>query len=173
MVTVHYPPLTPTINKGSLKVFLAGTIDMGNSEDWQQIVIDYLNLHFDGCPLELFNPRRKDWNKDWEQSPSHPMLKRQIEWELDYLEQADCVLMVLLGGSQSPVSMLELGAFSGKIINNGGIIVFNPDNFYRYANIEIFCRKFSIPTLHEWDDYLIAIRRAITHQLNRKLALNE
>ncbi len=160
MVQVHYPPVTPFNQNKSLKIFLAGTIDMGLSVDWQQIMIDHLTSKFTNAPLDIFNPRRKDWDSSWEQSASHPMFKRQVEWELCYQEQADIILMVLLESSKSPISLLELGSFKHK-----SILVFNPTGFYRHGNVEIFCRKYDVKTFNDWDDYLIAVRRFVDGHL--------
>jgi hypothetical protein len=166
MLEVHYPPAKPFIErpKERLGVFLAGTIDVGLSTDWQQIMIDFLRSQFGSQPVDIFNPRRKDWDSTWEQSSSHPMFKRQVEWELTYLEYSDLVLMVFLPGSKSPVSMLELGAMSAK----PGLMVFCPEDFYRHGNIDIFCSRRRIPTFNDWDDYLIAVRRKLDGWLIKK-----
>jgi len=160
MVEVHYPPAKPFINKRSFKIFLAGTIDQGNSIDWQKLMIKEIEKHFPEGNIDIMNPRRPDWDSSWENDPCHPMFKAQVNWELDQLDNADLIIMVLLEESISPVSMLELGYLKDR-----RMLVFNPEEFHLYGNVEIFCRRNNIPSFHDWDDYLISINRYIRTSL--------
>ena len=64
------------------KIFLAGTIDMGNSRDWQMELHDRFS-RMDGRYI-LFNPRQEHWDA------SRPgEMDYQVRWELDHLEEAD------------------------------------------------------------------------------------
>ena len=74
---------------GFTKIFLAGTIDMGNSRDWQAELLEHFSDK-DGKYL-LFNPRQENWNggKDGE-------MDYQVNWELDHLEQADIIIMYIM-----------------------------------------------------------------------------
>ena len=164
MIEVHYPPTIAFHERDSFKIFLAGTIDMGNSINWQHEIITYLKQHFLDN-IDIFNPRRPDWNSKWAQSKSHPMFKRQVEWELKYQEEADTILMVFLPESKSPISLMELGSFKHK-----KMLVYNPEQFYRHGNVDIFCAKYNIPTIYEWSDYLIATKRFVSSHLLQKLA---
>nr|WP_205942995.1 nucleoside 2-deoxyribosyltransferase domain-containing protein [Pedobacter frigidisoli] len=49
------------IPSNGISIFLAGTIDMGNSIDWQQQVVEELMAEQALSGLNIFNPRRKDW----------------------------------------------------------------------------------------------------------------
>ena len=95
------------INKGANKldaksVFLAGTIDNGDSLNWQdKVIIELINL---GVSCEVYNPRQEYWNPN----PTKDELEKQIEWEQDHLDSADVIAMVLLDDSKSPISLLEL-----------------------------------------------------------------
>ena len=60
-----------------IKVFLAGSIDMGGSEDWQAKAIRELS----GDGVVLLNPRRADWNRAWKPSADEPEFHRQVQWE--------------------------------------------------------------------------------------------
>jgi hypothetical protein len=140
---------------------------MGNSANWQEEFIDRISNFFANENIDILNPRRKDWDNSWEQSPEHPMFRRQVEWELEQLEKADLIVMVLLGGSQSPISLMELGLFRNK-----PMLVYNPHNFHRFGNVEIVCRKYKIPTFHDWDDYLLALKRTITSFVNKYTSKN-
>ena len=52
----------------NVSVFLAGTIDMGHSIDWQQKFIDQANKEETLDDVVVFNPRRKSWDHTWAQS---------------------------------------------------------------------------------------------------------
>ena len=113
------------------KVFLAGTIDMGQSEDWQAAVI----------------ARFRDLNPGL---AFLPLMEYQVAWELEHLEAADLILMNLLGSGKSPVSLLELGlhARSGRLR-----VACEPD-YYRYDNVRITCRHYGIPLYDSFDELL-------------------
>jgi hypothetical protein len=153
MIQVHYPPEKPDARLG-LKVFLAGTIDMGNSRDWQQEVIEYIETtHDKECTIHIFNPRRKDWNSSWEQKESNYHFRKQVEWELDRLEDSHVIIMGLMEDSKSPISLLELGAYKHK-----RMMVYCPDDFYRSGNVQIFTRRNGIRMYNNWDTFLTNLR---------------
>jgi hypothetical protein len=60
-------------------IFLAGTIDMGNSVDWQAKVKHALADE----NVTLLNPRRDNWTLHAEQHASNPEFNKQVNWELD------------------------------------------------------------------------------------------
>jgi len=123
-------------------VFLAGTIDSGNSTNWQEELIE-LCKHKD---ITFFNPRRKDWEGEL----SNKELEYQIKWEQDHLDQADKIVMCLLDNSKSPISLLELGLYA----QSGKLLVFCNKAFYRYDNVRLTCQKYNIP-LYPYDLTLI------------------
>lgn len=122
--------------KHSKTVFLAGSIEMGAAEDWQQLAEQALADH----PVTLFNPRRDDWDSSWEQRMSNPEFNYQVNWEMDRLEQADHVLMYFAPGTKSPISLLELGLHAA----DDKLIVVCPDGFWRKGNVEIVCQRHGI-----------------------------
>lgn len=132
-------------------IFLGGTIDMGNSVNWQKELKDYLNEH---CPeykdsIQLLNPRRDDWDSSWVQHKDNKEFNQQVTWELNALEQSSFRVFVFLPDSKSPITMLELGLFKHK-----ASIVYCPFEFYRSGNIHIVCEKYNIPYYTEWDEFL-------------------
>ena len=77
------------------KIFLAGTIDMGKSVDWQKATCDWFRALPEGRYL-LFNPRR-DKGLSGEMSD----FEHQVNWELEHLEKADLIIMNILASSSS------------------------------------------------------------------------
>mmetsp|Transcript_20188 Transcript_20188/g.29962 ORF Transcript_20188/g.29962 Transcript_20188/m.29962 type:complete len:155 (-) Transcript_20188:87-551(-) len=151
---VLYPPDKFNDDPSMIKsVFLAGTIDMGNSEDWQKTVVD------ECCEKDVvfYNPRRKDWNSEWEQKIGDNKFTEQVEWELESLENVDLILMYLAPGSKSPISMLELGIFA----KTDKLVVCCPDGFWRKGNIDIVCRKYGIKQVEGLKDFQQEIKRII------------
>ena len=73
-----FAPNQPTRHRPS--IFLAGTIDQGNSRDWQA----ELTRSLARLDVNVYNPRRPDWVRGWDtgSGPIHPELKRQIQLEL-------------------------------------------------------------------------------------------
>lgn len=118
----------PWIKKTSL--FLAGTIDNGDSENWQKQVIDELS-QYDYPELTIYNPRRARWNKN----SSYSEMEKQISWEQEHLKACDTIIMVLKDNSKSPISLMELGQFCDK----KQMLVFCTDKFYRFDNVKFIC----------------------------------
>lgn len=132
MGKVFYP--TDKIKKIE-SIFLGGTIDMGNSVDWQSQVIEALKDE----DITLYNPRRKDWDSSWEQKEENAEFRKQVNWELMCLEKSDLVILYFAPESKSPISLLELGLFHKK-----NMIVCCPEGFYRKGNVDIVCRRYNI-----------------------------
>ncbi len=147
MIEIKAPhPLPDTDN---LKVFLAGSIEMGAAEDWQAKVKQML----DSEDIVLLNPRRDDWDSSWVQSIDNPQFVEQVEWELKAQEQADIIFMYFVPGTKSPISLLELGLFA----KTRKMVVCCPDGFWRKGNVDIVCSRYhvtQIDTINELIEYL-------------------
>ena len=139
------------INKEAKKldvksVFLAGTIDNGDSLNWQDnVIIELINL---GVSCNIYNPRREHWNSN----PSKEEMENQIKWEQDHLDKADVIAMVLLDDSKSPISLLELGLYA----KSNKLIVFCTPNFYRWDNVRLTCKKYNIELVQDLHPLIIA-----------------
>ena len=118
-------------------IFLAGSIDMGSAENWQDTVCDKLSKY----NLTALNPRRDDWDSGWVQSIHNEQFREQVEWELAALESSDRIMLYLAPGTKSPISLLELGLFA----HSGKLIVGCPEGYWRRGNVEIVCKKYNIP----------------------------
>ena len=143
---IHPHEYEPSNLSGWTTVFLAGTIDNGNSEDWQQTVAGKL-AEKDRRYL-LYNPRQEEWHPEREGEMDY-----QVNWELEHMEKADYILMVFLPGSQSPITLLELGlhARSNKLL-----VVCTP-GFYRYDNVRFTCDRYGVPVYGSLDEAVEAL----------------
>lgn len=127
-------------------IFLAGSIEMGTVENWQAILAErYVKIGF-----TVFNPRRNDWNSEWEQKFTNPEFYQQVDWELTALEAADEIVIYFHPDTKAPISLLELGLFA----NSKKIKVICPDGFYRKGNVDIVCNKFKIPLYTSIGDFI-------------------
>lgn len=117
----------------SKTVFLARTIDNGDSFNWQEGIINRCQ----DLDIVFYNPRRKEWPSVTVTS----QIEYQIKWEQKHLDNADLIIMCLLDNSRSPISLLELGLYA----QSGKIIVFCNPEFYRYDNVRLTCKKYNIP----------------------------
>lgn len=139
--------------ENSVSVFLAGSIEMGKAEDWQAI----LQTELTELKVTVFNPRRDDWDSSWEQKQSVDQFNYQVNWELNRLEEASIVFMYFSPGTQSPISLLELGAFAGR----SHMIVCCPTGFWRKGNVDIFCTRNEIPVYEDLTDAIGALKTKI------------
>ena len=131
-------------NEHSKKVFLAGTIDFGNSEDWQAKIEKEIIEHCHN--VTIFNPRINfDNGEKWENTPES--FNKQVNWEQDNLEASDIIFMFIGGSSKSPISLLELGQF----ISSGKMIVCCENEFYRYENVRIMCERNNVTLFNDLD----------------------
>ncbi|QDW23885.1 nucleoside 2-deoxyribosyltransferase domain-containing protein [Pedobacter sp. KBS0701] len=141
------------ITPSDVSVFLAGTIDMGNSIDWQQKIIDQANKEETLDGVVVFNPRRKSWDQSWTQSIDNVQFSEQVNWELDTMENADVILLFLESNSKSPISMMELGLFA----DSGKLMVCCEEGFWRKGNIDIVCKRKSIDQYDTFDELSAAV----------------
>ena len=120
---------------------------MGLAEEWQERVVRAMSGVSD---LVILNPRRDDWDSNWEQRADDPQFYEQVSWELDMLDAADIVVMYLAAGTKSPVSLLELGLCA----RSGKLKVCCPEGFWRRGNVEMVCRRYQIPLFATLDDLI-------------------
>jgi hypothetical protein len=139
------------------RVFLAGSIEMGKAENWQERVARELS---DVPNLTMLNPRRDNWDNSWAQSIADARFKEQVEWELSAQEIADVIFMYFAPDTKAPITLLELGLFA----RSGKLIVCCPDGFWRKGNIEVVCQRYGVELCGSLED---AIRR-LRYQLLSK-----
>ena len=133
------------------RVFLAGSIEMGAAEQWQERVVGALS-GVDG--FVILNPRREEWDNSWEQRADDSRFAEQVGWELDMLDAADIVAMYLAPNTKSPVSLLELGLCA----RSGKLRVCCPDGFWRKGNVEMVCARYHVPLFETLDDLISDLR---------------
>jgi len=136
MIEIKAPNAIPEIEDG-IYIFLAGTIDNGESEDWQAAVAQYVSQSVYADDIILINPRRDNWNPD----ATDVEVEEQVLWELQGLERANTILMVFLGDSKSPISLLETGLHA----KSEKLHVVCSDKFYRYVNVKTTCDFYGVP----------------------------
>ena len=148
-MNVFKPPSSINLRSRDQKsVFLAGSIENGKAVDWQSNCENQLSDSF-----EILNPRRKEWNSDWNISIEGAQFYQQVDWELNALEKADFILFYFAPGNKSPISLLELGLFA----RSKKVVVVCPNGFWRKGNVDMICVKFDIPqfdTLEEAGQFL-------------------
>lgn len=122
-------------DKRRYDIFLAGSIEMGQAENWQTKV----EKELDSDDVLILNPRRDDWDSSWEQKIENDNFREQVEWELDAQDQSDLILMYFDPTTKSPITLLELGLFK-----DANLVVCCPEGFWRKGNVDIVCNKYDI-----------------------------
>lgn len=140
---VIFPPEKQELS--NLTVFLAGTIEMGKSFDWQT---EFIN-NFKDEKITFLNPRRKNWDSTWEQDINNPVFKEQVLWELSGLKNADVVIMYLDPTSKSAVSLLELGILTNSPEK---VLLYCPKGFYRKGNVDITAELFGMSSFNSFEE---------------------
>lgn len=102
MINIVTPP-SLFISASGPSIFLAGSINRGEADDWQAQVSTAATATWIETDLTLYNPRRSTWADASE--------NEQMAWTLPLLKTVDYVIMHLTGSGASPISTLELGMF--------------------------------------------------------------
>jgi len=118
---------------------------MGTADNWQTKAEVALAAYTE---LDIYNPRRENWDNTWEQNSDNKNFVAQVDWELTTLENVTTTLFYFDPKTKSPVTMLELGSCRFK----QNVVVCCPEGFYRRGNVDIFCKRYGIhqePTLED------------------------
>lgn len=116
-------------NEDLPNLFLAGSIEMGKAEEWQNRVCEELSDF-----ANVYNPRRDDWDSSW--TDDNPELTWQIKWEQYNLITCEYTLFYFSPGTLSPITLLELGQ---ELERKKFVLVVCPDGYERQKNVEITC----------------------------------
>ena len=162
MIEIKSPARTEGIDKDKTKIFLAGSIEVGMAETWQERVAAKIEAAVKSTgekalttdKFVLLNPRRDDWDSTWKQTRDDPQFRQQVTWELSSLQLADWILLYFDPATRSPISLLELGLHA----NSGRLVVVCPDGFWRKGNVDIVCDFYGIvqrDTLADACNYIV------------------
>ena len=148
MKAIEIQAPNPIQEDDRIKVFLAGSIEMGKAEDWQKKCVKDLADY----PIQFLNPRRDDWDSSWEQTKENKQFNEQVTWELDSLEKSDFIILYFDPATKSPISLLELGIHA--CCNPKKLLVLCPEGFWRKGNVDIVCERYDVRQFDKLEDLL-------------------
>ncbi len=148
MKAIEIQAPNPIQEDDRIKVFLAGSIEMGKAEDWQKRCVKDLADY----PIQFLNPRRDDWDSSWEQTKENEQFNEQVTWELDSLEKSDFIILYFDPATKSPISLLELGIHA--CCNPEKLLVLCPEGFWRKGNVDIVCERYGVKQFDKLEDLL-------------------
>lgn len=153
---IHIKPPTELLKDPTrYDIFLAGSIEQGKAEEWQKAFYEEIYKMRPKPNVAMFNPRRDDWDPNWDAIKDKKKLEEQIEWELEHLEKANLIVMYLQPGTISPVSLLELGLFAREVyVMKKQMIVLCPEGFHRKTNIDVVCQYYDITMAKDMNDLI-------------------
>lgn len=147
------PPTAIDLDSDKPAVFLAGSIEMGKAEDWQKKV----EIAVQDLEVTILNPRRDNWDSSWVQSIDNAVFREQVEWELQGLEMATYRIFHFEAGTQSPITLMELG-LCAMFGNN---IVHCADGFWRKGNVDVLCARYGIAQASNLEAAIAWLRQKI------------
>ncbi|HEX6987216.1 MAG TPA: nucleoside 2-deoxyribosyltransferase domain-containing protein [Planctomycetaceae bacterium] len=153
MPRVLKPPALIDLSASDRSVFLAGSIEQGQAEDWQGVVTRALS----DLEVTVLNPRRDEWDASWVQSIENPQFRGQVEWELAGLERATVVAMYFAPATKAPVTLLELGLTAPT----GRLVVCCPEGYWRKGNVEVVCARYGVPLVATLEELVAEVRRQL------------
>ena len=136
-----------------VNIFLAGSIELGQAEKWQEKVIAALS----DKRIRFLTPRREDWDSSWKQDIENENFVEQVTWELSSLELAHIIIMYFDPNTKSPISLLELGLHAKE----QKLVVLCPEGFWRKGNVDVVCEYYNINQVDTFDELIAFIRATI------------
>lgn len=146
MARVIKPPASLDFDATKSSVFLAGSIEMGSAEIWQERVEQALER----LDVVVLNPRRDEWDSSWVQRIESQPFRQQVEWELEAQESATLIAMYFDPATRSPITLLELGLAA----RSEKLLVCCPEGFWRLGNIEVVCARYDVPLFSHLDEMI-------------------
>lgn len=138
-------------------VFLAGSIEMGTAELWQDKVVKELG----DTRFTFLNPRRDDWDSSWEQKINNPKFYEQVNWELQGIEESEYCIVYFDPNTKSPISLLELGFLAGSCPEKALVVC--PEGFWRKGNVDIVCERYGLKKFKDIEEVVLFIKaRSLT-----------
>lgn len=145
------------IEDGRVRIFLGGSIDNGKAPNWQANISKILKNQNQN--IYILNPRRINWDP----GATKETIRDQIWWELSAQSCSDIRFYYLDKDSQSPETLLEIG-FYGRQLGN---IVYCPKEYFRYDNVSMTCKWFSVPCFDNLEDAVSELKRLIGARLKK------
>lgn len=152
MTRLFKAPNIPFVEYPVKSVFLGGSIEMGLADNWQTRVWKGIS----DLDLDVYDPRRENWDSTWEQSIENEQFREQVEWELDHINSCDLVVFYFDPNTKSPVTMMEFGLMAWS--DPSAVVVCCPDGFWRKGNIDIVCAGSNITQVNDIDELIQYIR---------------
>lgn len=138
-----------------VSVFLAGSIEMGKAENWQE----KFAKAFAAWDVTLLNPRRDDWDSSWEQKKENLQFNEQVSWELEHMERATFVVFYFDPQTKSPITLMELGINARSKPED--CVVCCPEGFWRKGNVDIVCDRYEVVEADNIDDLIRIVKAKI------------
>lgn len=154
MIEIKAPSYDYSYNNHK-NIFLAGSIDMGAAVDWQTRVSEAV----EGLNVNIFNPRRGDWDSSWDQSIENEKFYQQVSWELEHLESADLIVVYFDPSGAAPITLLELGLFSKE----SPMIVCCPEGYWRKGNVDIVCERYGVNQVNNIEELIEYVKGFIVN----------
>lgn len=121
-------------------VFLAGPTTSRSSPDWRT----RLSTSIADLPVTILNPKNLAWDSTWKEDRSDPRWVAQVEWEMSMREASDVAVFFFEGGTDAPITMLELGLSLATASARQRILVFAAKDFSKRGNVHFACGRYKV-----------------------------
>lgn len=146
---IHAPGRVPS---PPVHCFLSGS--MGDAPNWQDQLTARLQTRLGHLAtkkeLLILNPRRDDWDSSWERTPDNPEFKKQAEWRLDNLLNADLIAMYFAPNTKSSITLLDFGLC---VDSGSNLIICCPPGFWQRGHIQIICARREITLFSDFEAF--------------------
>ena len=135
----------------NIKIFLGGSIEQGEAEEWQQKARKLI-AKYETVNTIVFNPRRDDYQPDAKQTLDNQYFFEQVTWELEAQEISDYKIYYFDPKTKSMITLLELGKYGDE-----KTLVICNEGYCRKGNVDIFCNKYNIPQFKTLEEAIKSI----------------
>jgi len=147
-------------NMSKIFIFLGGSISDNKADPWQEKITKEIEKIDKDNIITILNPRRDNWDSSWKNTPEDKNFNEQVLWELNCQEECDWIIYYIDPKTQSPITLMEIGAFGMFEDCEKHILVCCPDGFWKKGNVEVFCNRYEIPLFTTFDELVNAIRES-------------
>jgi hypothetical protein len=143
-------------NENRLGIFLGGSIEMGAAERWQDRLVDRLSTLPCAARLDIFNPRRDDWDASWPNNYDFAPFREQVGWEMERQMEADLLVYYFAADTLSPITLLEMGLFHDR-----NPVIGTDARYKRLGNLMVTKDYFAMDIHAGWDSFVSAIEKRL------------
>jgi hypothetical protein len=143
-------------------VFLAGPTTSRSPPDWRtRLCTSVADL-----PVAILDPKNLAWDSTWKEDRSDPRWVAQVDWEMSMREAADVAVFFFEGGTDAPITLLELGLSLATARPRQTNLVFAAKNYSKRGNVQFACDRYGVNVEEDEATLMASLRSTLLGMSN-------